>query len=122
MENELRESTLLVFVADHGEALGEHGEMTHGFFVYDETMQVPFILDAPYEALRGRRVSAQVRTIDLMPTVLELVGVSAPASAHGVSLVPLATGREDDLELTAYGESIFPEHYGWSPLASLRDA
>ena len=116
----LRESTLLVFVGDHGEALGDHEELTHGFFVYDSTMRVPLILNAPSPQLLGRRVDAQVRTIDLMPTVLELIGAEVPSEVQGTSLVPLATGQVDDLELAAYGESVFPEHYGWAPLASLR--
>lgn len=116
----LMDSTVIVFVGDHGESLGEHGELTHGFFVYDATMHVPFILRAPYSGLAGRRVEARVRTIDVMPTVLELVGIDEAAGHHGASLVPLATGRLDDLDLVAYGETVFPERYGWSHLASLR--
>ena len=116
----LMETTIVAFVADHGESLGDHEELTHGFFVYDATMRVPFIVRTPYDALRARRIRAQVRTIDLMPTLLELVAADVPDSVQGASLVPLLTGRSDDAELTAYGESVMPEHYGWSPLASLR--
>lgn len=119
-DEELIDTTIVVFVADHGESLGDHEELTHGFFIYDATMRVPFIVSAPYAALRARRVSAQVRTIDLMPTLLELVGSDVPDSVQGSSLVPILTGRRNQPELTALGESLLPEHYGWSPLASLR--
>jgi tetratricopeptide (TPR) repeat protein len=63
-----------------------------------------------------------VRTIDIAPTILELVGVASPAEVQGVSLVALASGQADDLALEAYGESRMPRHYGWSELRSLRDA
>ena len=112
--------TLVAVMADHGEALEDHGELDHGFFIYDSTMKIPFVIKAP--ALPGGiRVAAQVRTIDLMPTVLELAGVSPPPSVQGVSLLPLARGESATLELVSYGESHYPRnHYGWSELRSLR--
>ncbi|MGH9320144.1 MAG: sulfatase-like hydrolase/transferase, partial [Vicinamibacteria bacterium] len=119
-EKELEDDTLVVFVADHGESLGEHGELTHGFFVYDATMRVPLIVRSPHSSLAGRLVAAQVRTVDLVPTILDLLGFEPPPEVQGQSLVPLATGSTDSLDLAAYGESIFPSHYGWSPLESLR--
>ncbi|HXV62534.1 MAG TPA: sulfatase-like hydrolase/transferase, partial [Vicinamibacteria bacterium] len=119
--NELGESTLIAFVGDHGESLGEHGELTHGFFVYDATMRVPLVVRTPYRALQSRRVSSLVRTIDLMPTVLDLVGLETPQGVQGQSLVELALGRPPSDTPHAYGESLFPSHYGWSPLRSLRD-
>ena len=86
-------------------------------------MQVPFLLRAPYRQIgRGLRVPAQVRGIDLMPTVLDLVGVPVPGDVQGASLVPLADGTETDLGLWAYSESFYPRnHYGWSPLRALRN-
>ena len=122
--NDLEDETIVVFIGDHGESLGQHEENTHGFFIYDTTMRVPFIIQAPYRQIeRGRRVESQVRTIDLMPTLLELVGIEAPEPVQGTSLVPLATGEEDELELYAYGESFYPRnHYGWSELKSIRNA
>ena len=121
--NELAGETVLALIGDHGESLGRHREGAHGFFIYDATMQVPFLLQAPYRQIAGgRRIPAQVRGIDLMPTVLDLVGVEAPAAVQGASLVPLADGSEDDLGLWAYSESLYPRnHYGWSPLRSLRN-
>ena len=122
-ENELTEDTLLVLMGDHGESLGRHREGAHGFFIYDAAMQVPFLLRAPYRQIgRGLRVPAQVRGIDLMPTVLDLVGVPIPGDVQGASLVPLADGTETDLGLWAYSESFYPRnHYGWSPLRALRN-
>ncbi len=121
--NGLEDDTIVVFIADHGESLGQHKENTHGFFIYDATMRVPFILKTPYRQLGGgRRVEAQVRSIDLMPTLLELVGIEAPEAVQGTSLVPLASGEMNDLGLYAYGESFYPRnHYGWSELKSIRN-
>ena len=121
-EEGLADDTVVVFVADHGESLGQHGEKTHGFYVYDATMRVPFLMTTPYRHnVRGARVSAQVRTIDVMPTLLELAGVDPPAAVQGRSLVPLLDGTTNDLGLVAYGESLYPRnHFGWSELRSLR--
>jgi tetratricopeptide (TPR) repeat protein len=118
-ERALSRETILAFTADHGESLGEHGELTHGYFLYDATMRVPLLLRAPH-ASDGGRVEAQVRTIDLLPTLLDLMGFEPPPENQGQSLVPLMLGSADSLELSAYGESILPAHYGWSSLASIR--
>jgi arylsulfatase A-like enzyme/predicted Zn-dependent protease len=116
----LSATTLVAVMADHGEALEEHGELDHGFFIYDATMKVPFIIEGP-SLPGGVRVEAQVRAIDFMPTVLDLVGIPAPPGVQGVSLVPLARGEAPTLGLVAYGESHYPRnHYGWSELRSLR--
>jgi arylsulfatase A-like enzyme/Tfp pilus assembly protein PilF len=121
--NDLEDDTLVVFIGDHGESLGQHEENTHGFFIYDATMRVPFLVKTPYRKIgAGKRVTAQVRSVDLMPTILELVGLPAPDTVQGESLVPLLTGEAEDLELLAYGESFYPRHhYGWSEIQSLRD-
>jgi arylsulfatase A-like enzyme/Tfp pilus assembly protein PilF len=122
-KNELEEDTLVVFIGDHGESLGQHEENTHGFFIYDAAMHVPFILKAPYRHIRpGLRVPAQVRSVDLMPTILDLVGTEAPATIQGTSLAPLLEGESEDLGLLAYSESFYPRnHYGWSELKSIRN-
>ena len=118
----LHEETVVVFVGDHGEGLGQHGESEHGFFVYDSTMRIPFILSSPYYDLEPRRVAAQVSAIDLMPTLLDLLDLSQPSSLQGQSLRALAEGEETDPGLLAYSESYYPRnHYGWSELRSLRD-
>ncbi len=121
--NELADETLLVLIGDHGESLGRHREGAHGFFIYDATMQVPFLVRAPYRQIgRGLRVPGQVRGVDLMPTVLDLVGAPVPAPVQGTSLRPMLEGTTSDLDLWAYSESLYPRnHYGWSPLRALRN-
>jgi arylsulfatase A-like enzyme/Tfp pilus assembly protein PilF len=110
--------TLVVVVADHGEMLGEHGEQTHGFFVYDAAMRIPLIVAGP--GVPARVVSEQVRIVDVMPTVLELLGLAPPPATQGQSLLPLARGER--LTLLALGESWYPRyHYGWSELVSIQD-
>ena len=83
----IADRTIVIAIGDHGESLNEHGEATHGLFIYDATMRVPFIIRAPYDSMRGRRVSGTVRTEDAMPTVLDLVGKRVPDSVQGRSLV-----------------------------------
>ena len=76
-------STVVVVMGDHGESLGEHGEGTHGFFVYQATMHVPLLIRAPYDAMAGRRVADTVRSIDILPTALELLGVQTAGPFEG---------------------------------------
>jgi arylsulfatase A-like enzyme/predicted Zn-dependent protease len=110
--------TLVVVVGDHGESLGEHREATHGFFVYEATLHVPLLISGG--GLPARALADTVRIVDVMPTVLDLLGVPVPAAVQGRSLVPLTRGEH--LELPALSESWFPRfHYGWGDLASLRD-
>lgn len=113
-----RDDTLVVVLADHGEQLGEHREQSHGFFVYDATVQIPLIVAGP--AVSPRVVPDQVRIIDVMPTVLDLVGVAPPAGVQGTSLRPSLDGQRQ--ELLAFSESWYPRfHYGWSELQAVRD-
>ncbi len=110
--------TVVVVLGDHGESLGEHREATHGFFVYDATIQIPLLVSGP--GIAPRVVGDQVRIVDVMPTALELLGVSVPRAVQGQSLVPL--GRGERKELVALTESWYPRyHYGWSQLTALRD-
>lgn len=123
----LYEDALIVFFGDHGESLGDHGEVTHGFFLYDATVRVPLIVKAPGMPVGGR-VSAQVRTIDVTPTILDLLGIDPreslqePGSLDGVSLRPLLRNPSTDLGLTAFLESRYAHTYfGWAPLTGLRN-
>jgi tetratricopeptide (TPR) repeat protein len=112
------ESTLVVVVGDHGEMLGEHGEQQHGFFVYDAAVRIPLIVAGP--GVPARDISDQVRIVDVMPTILDLVGIDIPADVQGTSLTPLARGEA--LDLLAYSETWYPRyHYGWSELVAVRD-
>jgi choline-sulfatase len=124
-EKGLAGTTVVAVVGDHGEALGSHGELTHGWFVYDYAVQVPLLLRLPLGLFRGREVDQPVRTIDLYPTLLEMAGLAVPAASQGRSLVPLldaeAAGGGDSAPAYAYSESMAPYlQYGWSPMFSLR--
>jgi choline-sulfatase len=119
--NRLMDKTVIAVIGDHGESLGQHGEETHAFFVYEATTRVPFIIRAPFEKLRGRRVADPVRSVDLMPTVLDLMGIPAPAGIRGVSLTPLMTGARTTMDLEGYAEALYPlHHFGWSELRAWR--
>ncbi len=113
--------TLLVVTGDHGESLGEHRESAHAFFVYSATTHVPLILSGGYPGLAGRRIAEVVRTIDIMPTVLDLLGLPHDGIGQGLSLVPILAGREE-AGRAAYSESFYARnHFGWSDLRTLRD-
>ena len=101
----LRERTLVVVTADHGEGLGEHSEGTHAHFVYDSTIRVPLLLWGA-GAPRGLKVSSLVRTLDVAPTILDLLGLPPMDDVQGLSLRPLLERSSQDLELVGYGESI----------------
>ncbi len=139
---ERRRDTVVIVTGDHGESLGEHGEPEHGILLYDSTLHVPLVMAGPGIAVGT--VREQVRHVDVMPTVLALLGVHAPDGLDGSSLAPRVSGstptrlRLDsestptrlrvDSESTAtrtrlsYAESRFGEiHFGWSPLRSVRD-
>jgi choline-sulfatase len=115
------QNTVVAVIGDHGESLGEHGEATHGMFVYESAMRVPALLAWPGHLPAGARVSSLVRAIDLAPTLLELTGRASLAGAVGVSLVPLVRGAGEK-PATAYGETYFPQLFmNWAPLRSLRE-
>jgi len=108
-------------MGDHGESLGEHGEASHGFFVYNSVTNVPFIVRSPFSRTTHRRIADPVRSVDVLPTVLDLLGAPPARGVSGVSLVPLMTGAKSELGLDAYSEAMYPlHHYGWSDLHSLR--
>ena len=120
---ELRDQTLLCVTSDHGEGMGEHREATHGFFIYQSTLAVPLFFRGP-GVMPGGRLPVTVRTIDLLPTLLELVGVPPPAAATfpGQSLVAALQGQEPPPEPLTYAETLEPRlHYGWSDLRSVRE-
>jgi arylsulfatase A-like enzyme/predicted Zn-dependent protease len=127
----LDQRTIVVIAGDHGEALGSHGEGTHGFFIYDWAMHVPFIVSTPFDDLHGVRVDSQVSLVDLFPTVLALTGIDtgieAKTKGHGRSLLPVMfqpgapTSTAGADAVYAYGESMAPDlQFGWSALHALR--
>jgi arylsulfatase A-like enzyme len=110
------ENSLIVFMSDHGEEFGDHGKYGHGHSFHREVVEVPVILAGP-SLPAGEVVDETVRTIDLLPTILDLVGEPerTPVTALGVSLIPLIRGDRD--ELPAFSEGVL---YGGAQ-ASLND-
>ncbi|MGB7461507.1 MAG: sulfatase-like hydrolase/transferase [Candidatus Acidiferrum sp.] len=113
------EGAMIVVVGDHGEGLGEHHEDTHGIFLYDSTTRVPLIVKLPNRREAGKTVEGQVRTTDIMPTILKLLGIAAPANLDGDSLEPFLNGIEATPR-TVFGETNYPLRFGWAPLRSVR--
>ena len=113
------EKTLIVVLADHGESLGEHGEKSHGVFLYDSTLHIPLIVRGP-GVPAGVRISQQVRTIDILPTVLDLMGGAGPAECQGRSVTPLFSGKPVPAQ-SSYGETIYPKmNMHWAELRAVR--
>jgi len=98
--------TLIVFTADHGEGLQEHDELRHGIFLYDTTVRIPLVivLDGAVEA--GQRIETTVAHVDLVPTVLELLGVPPPPRLDGQSLAGSLTGGRAPAARPVYIESL----------------
>jgi arylsulfatase A-like enzyme/Tfp pilus assembly protein PilF len=117
----LVDNTLVIFLADHGESLGEHKESAHGFFIYEEAVHVPLIFVTPFEKMQGLTRATPVSLVDVMPTILDMTDMAIPAEVQGRSLMPDFT-RENAVESTAYAETFYPRfHYGWSELQSVQD-
>ncbi len=112
------ENSLIIVVGDHGEGLGEHREETHGIFLYDSTTHVPLIIKLPRGKDAGKAVNAQVRTLDILPTALDVAGVSVPENLDGKTLTPYLGGENADR--VAIGETDYPLRFGWAPLRSVR--
>ncbi len=113
--------TLIIVAGDHGEALGEKKEIDHGLFLYDGTLKVPFIVRLGKDLPAGLVVPARVRLIDIMPTVLDILGMRVPSGVRGTSLLPYIRGRKK-ADLPSYIETVYPrENYGWSELKGLLD-
>jgi arylsulfatase A-like enzyme/tetratricopeptide (TPR) repeat protein len=144
----LYDSTVIALTADHGEGLGEHGESTHGYFIYDSTLRVPLLVKATTEVrdagpshgaagpalhqappipLNGGAIEAQPRDIkapvslvDLAVTLLHLAGINAPASMQGTDFSASIVSGEEPRPHPVYAETMYPlMHLGWNPLWAL---
>jgi arylsulfatase A-like enzyme/Tfp pilus assembly protein PilF len=109
-----RGEPLVAVVGDHGESLGEHGELTHGFFVYQPTLRIPFLLAGP-GVPEGQRRKGIARTADLLPTLLGRLGLPLPPALDGSDLLSSGASPRE-----AYAESHYPATFGWSSLRSFR--
>src|SRR5262249_23073041 len=113
--------TLVVLTGDHGEALGDHGESTHGLFAYESTLRIPLIVSQVGAGARrlGAVSDAPVRHIDIVPTVLDAIDVAAPVDLSGHSLRRDAD-RNSAVERTSYFEAMSSMlDFGWAPLAGV---
>ena len=113
-------NSLVIVAGDHGEGLGEHQEDTHGIFLYDSTTHVPLIVKLPGERHANRVVQAQVRTTDILPTVLAVLNLPEEKNLDGLSLQPFFAGAEPSSRI-AFAETDYPLSFGWAPLRSVRD-
>jgi arylsulfatase A-like enzyme len=103
----LRESTLVVFVSDHGESLTDHLRLGHGDTLYDEVLRVPLIFSLPGLLPEGQRVVAPVQLIDVAPTILDLLDLEIPPLMQGESLVPLLAGAGGSPLRPSFAEATF---------------
>jgi choline-sulfatase len=118
----LYDRAILLFLSDHGEGLGDHGEEEHGVFLYLEAIRVPLLLKRPGSAGAGQRIPAPVSLTDVVPTVLSLLSLPLPSDLRGLPLTsPAPGGAASDRQI--YSETLYPRlGLGWSDLTSLADA
>lgn len=115
--NQSINNTLIILTADHGESLGEHGELTHSFFIYNSTLWVPLIISGP--GIKPGRIAEFVSHIDLFPTICDYLKIKKPNFLEGVSLLPLIQGKKIDRP-PIYLESLDPYlNRGCAPLYGL---
>lgn len=111
-------NTIVAVLSDHGEGLGDHGEYEHGVFLYDSTVRIAWIMAGP-GIPAGMRVQQQAREIDLLPTVLNLLGGHAAAAVQGTSLVPAFAGKQVPTTYS-YEETLYPKiNMRWSELRGI---
>ena len=120
-QEQLYDDALVVFTSDHGEALGEHGEPTHGLFVYESVLRVPLIVKLPGQVNAGTTMAHPVQSIDILPTVLQSLGIDQPAAVQGVELLSRINSKSAPAR-PVYAESLYPRtQYGWSALRCIRE-
>ncbi len=105
--------TIVIFTSDHGEALGEHGERTHGIFAYESTLKVPLVIWAPGLVTAGKD-DRLARHVDIVPTVLDLLGLQVASRLPGSTLLaPVPPGKDPG----SYFETLTTYlNRGWAPL------
>ena len=114
-QSRLYDSSLIIVASDHGEALGEHGEKEHGFFVYSETIRVPLIVKLPKRnSYKAMRINTLVETTQIAATIQQFAGFKSRSE-------PLPINNADDNQTMAYSETFYPfSSFGWSPLHSIQ--
>lgn len=120
-EKEIYNKTLIIIVGDHGEDLFDHMEPTHGIFLYDTTLRVPLIFHSPEIIPKGIEINNQVRTIDIFPTILDMLKINIPEYCQGISLISVIEGKKIKDTEESYAETYYPLiSYGWSESKSIR--
>jgi len=116
--------TVVAVVGDHGEALGEHGELTHGLLVYEPSLHVPLLLRVPGVLPAGWVVKTPVSLVDLAPTLAGLLERPLPAGAEGSlgghDLSTTLRQRREPAAEDLYAESLYGTTFGWSTVFALR--
>jgi len=102
------EEALIIITSDHGESLGEHDYYGHGKKLFEPSLRIPLIISFPSVIPREKVIHSLVRSIDIMPTLLELLDLNPVRDIQGISLLPLISEETRDLGLTSYGETFFP--------------
>ncbi len=118
-KRDLFDNTMIVLVGDHGESLGEHGEKTHGMFIYRSTTRVPLIIKFPGQKYAGRKVLSRVSQVDIVPTVFSELNIDNHPKTDGSDLLPLIKGQEHG-DRTVYSEVFIPRTFNWSELKGVR--
>jgi len=116
----LWDNTTVLIVADHGESLEEHRELTHGIFIYRSTTHVPLILKYPHAAHGGERIRQRVSVVDIMPTLLDMLLINTENKFDGTSLIPLIEKKSFDNTRPIYSETFYPTNYNWSDIRGIR--
>ena len=114
--------SLVILLSDHGESLGEHGETSHGYFIYQSTVWTPLIVHWPAGAAGYPARSAQPGgLVDVAPTILDFLKLPAPPQFSGVSLLaPARSGKDDGRAV--YSESLYPrDAFHWAALRGMRE-
>lgn len=115
-DKKLDQNLVIAVLADHGESLGEHGEETHGFYIYNSTIKIPLLLSYP-GAPSGKQVDHNAASVDLAPTLLELSGIPDHQKRDGQSLLTLLDQKPRSSDI--YLESRYPELLGWNGLQGI---
>jgi arylsulfatase A-like enzyme/Flp pilus assembly protein TadD len=126
-EKNLYQNAVVILAGDHGESLGEHGEKTHGFFIYNATLHVPLIIRLPGPPKRITKIAApifaSVSLADIVPTVLHVLNLDVPAQVQGQNLLPLLSGAKAPEPRSLYSETFLPRlHFNWSELRGVETA
>jgi arylsulfatase A-like enzyme/Flp pilus assembly protein TadD len=125
-DKSLYQNAVIVLAGDHGESLGEHGEKTHGFFIYNATLHVPLMIHVPGPQIPTKipaPISAPVSLADIVPTVLRILNFDVPQEVQGENLLPLLGGKKRDQPRSLYSETFLPRlHFNWSELRGVETA